>query len=357
MRSFLFEGAPEVIVASWIAVATLLISFLMLVLILLLRWRALRLERRDQAAKEHWALVFSRVLDGAEDLPLQPLAHGEVHGFIDAWNEVQEPLSEEESRRLIPVGQKVEMVPPTRRMLNGTGYHDRARAIIALGYLRDPATFDVLAPYLSDSSPLVSLCAARSLSQIDPPRAMAMFIPKIVERDDWVPTNVARILAENQDGSAAQELSKALPRVGVSDIGVRLVSFLADIDPKQAAGSIRQFLCSDVDDRIISACLRIVSDPEDRMLIRGFLNSPRWHVRMHAASALGRLAKHGDGPYLEPLLSDTVWWVRYRVAQAMLQLPDVGELGLREIRERQSDIYAREIIDQVLSEQHMKEAA
>lgn len=355
MKGFLFDGTPEVAIASWIAMATLLIASLMLVSIVLLRIRALRLERRDARAKREWMSVFQHVLSGGE-VPLQPLGHAELHGFIDAWNEVHEPLPEAVSRRLIPLGREVQLVAATRPLLHGKGYHDRTRAIIALGYMREERLFDGLSEFLSDRSPIVSLCAARALAQIDPPRAMAIFIPKIVERQDWSPANVARILVENHDGSAVRELSQVLPRVNV-DIGVRLIRFLADIDPARAAETVREFLHANVDDRIISACLRIVSDPEDRNLVIGFLDSPRWHVRMHAAAALGRMGHSGDRQKLEPLLADPVWWVRYRAAQALLRLPDVGESGLQSIREGQPDSYGRDIIDQVLSEQSMRSAA
>ena len=108
-----------------------------------------------------------------------------------------------------------------------------------------------------------------------------------MERDDWMPGNVASVLARNEDGSAVRELDNALLRANKSNM-VKLVRFLADIDPEHAAGVIRQLLDSPIDDHAISVCLQLVNDKQDRERVAGFLGAARWHVRMHAASALGR---------------------------------------------------------------------
>jgi HEAT repeat protein len=286
---------------------------------------------------------------------VRPLARDEVVGFVEAWNATHDSLSREDSLRLLPLGRRVGLVDAARGMLRGN-YHDCAMAIIALGHQRDLGVFGELVPFLNDRSPIVSLCAAHALGQVDPPRAMAMFVPMILERDDWMPGNVARILTRNEDGSAARELDNTLLRANTSSM-VKLVRFLADIDPERAAVVIRQLLDSSIDDHAISVCLQLVSDKQDRERVAGFLNASRWHVRMHAASALGRIGEAADGQRLEPMLTDKVWWVRYRTAQALLALPGMGAAALRQVQQRQSDVYGRDIIDQVLSEHAMGVAA
>ncbi|MGV8959839.1 MAG: HEAT repeat domain-containing protein [Stenotrophomonas sp.] len=350
---YLYNGALEVRIALWVAIATLVMVALLLASILLLRVYTLRRERRDAQAKQYWAGLFQRVLDG-EQVQVRRVRHAEIFGFVEAWNATHEPLAEADSRRLIAVGESAGLVETSKKMLGG-GYHARAMAIVALGYLRDRNLFELLSPWLTDRSPVVSLCAARALSQIDPPRAMAMFVPAILERDDWVEGSVAQILAENRDGSALRELAAVLPRVEGA-MAVKLVGFLADIDPAKASALIRRLLDGNVDDRVLSACLRVVNDPQDLERVRHLLKAERWHVRMNAATALGRFGEHTDVPQLEPLLTDAVWWVRYRAAQALRALPGIGDIGLQGIRARQSDSYSRDIIDQVLSEQGMRSA-
>lgn len=344
------DEATLLIVAYWVAVLTLVLAFSLLAVVVFLRARSRRRELRDRRARLHWLQVMQRVTAG-EDLQLRRLGQGEVAGFIETWNATHEALSRAESARLLPLGQRVGLADAARPMLKGN-YHDRAMAIIALGHLREQSMFDELVPFLNDRSPIVSLCAAHALGQVDPPQAMAMFVPMILERDDWMPGNVARILARNEDGSAARELDSAMLHATTSTMA-KLVRFLAEIDPERAAGVIRQLLDSSIDDHAISVCLQLVNDRQDRERVAGFLDAPRWHVRMHAASALGRLGEAADVERLEPMLADKVWWVRYRAAQALLALPGMGAAALRQLQQRQGDAYGRDIIDQVLSEHDM----
>ncbi len=348
----LAKGSTVVMIAGWVAVLTLLLACVLLTLIVILRMRAQRREQRDLQAREHWTRVLQQALLGPVEV--QRLQPGEVQGFVDAWNALHESLPEEAARRLVPVGQRVGLEEVSPRLLRGS-YHDRAMTIIALGHLRDRRLFDRLSPFLTDRSPIVSLCAARALAQVDPPRAMAMFVPLVAEREDWVPGNVARILAENKDGSAARELGNALLRAN-ADTTVKLVRFMADIDPQRASGVLRQLLDGHVDDHIISVCLQLVNDRHERERVIGFLAASRWHVRMHAAVALGRIGEAADAARLEPLLADSVWWVRYRAAQALMALSGNGVEAMRKVQQRQGDAFGRDIIDQVLSEHGLRGA-
>jgi HEAT repeat protein len=350
----LANEATLLTVAYWVAVLTLLLAFGLLTVIVLLRAHSRRRLLRDKRAQRHWLQVMQHVL-GGQELWVRPLRRDEVTGFIEAWNAIHESLPPADSAPLLSLAASVGLAQAARRMLRGH-YHDRAMAIIALGHLRDRGAFDQLVPFLNDRSPIVSLCAAYALGQMDPPHAMAMFVPMILKREDWMPGNVARILASNEDGSAARELDNALLRANAGTM-LKLVRFLADIDAQRAAGVIRQLLDTSTDDHAISVCLQLVSDKQDRERVAGFLDAPRWHVRMHAASALGRIGEAADSQRLEPMLADKVWWVRYRAAQALLALPGMGAAALRQVQQRQHDAYGRDIIDQVLAEHDMGVAA
>lgn len=348
------DGASLLTAAYWVAGLTLLLAVGLLAVIIGLRAHAQRRERRNRRVLERWQQVMQGVLAG-EEVPVRPLRRDEAAGFIEAWNATHESLPDADAARLLPLGHRVGLMDAARHMLPRS-YHDRAMAIVALGHLRDPGVFDELVPFLNDRSPIVSLCAAHALGKVDPPQAMARFVPMIMERDDWMPGNVASVLARNEDGSAVRELDNALLRANKSNM-VKLVRFLADIDPAHAAGVIRKLLDSPIDDHAISVCLQLVSDRQDRERVAGFLGAERWHVRMHAASALGRIGEASDRERLEPLLADPVWWVRYRAAQALHMLPGVGTAALRQIQQRQDDAFARDIIDQVLSEHELGIAA
>jgi HEAT repeat protein len=96
-----------------------------------------------------------------------------------------------------------------------------------------------------------------------------------------------------------------------------------------------------------------MTDPADLDLIRSLLTHERWHVRMHAAAAIGRMGQPGDEQRLLPLLGDSQWWVRYRAAQAISRLPNMGGEALHLLREQQTDRFACDVLDQVLAERNM----
>jgi hypothetical protein len=351
---WILGATPEVVFAFWLAVGVIILTLVMLLTILIMRWVVARRERRHARVAGHWRKALAQV-PPVEGKTLPALPAGDLPGFLEAWNEAHEEASVEARPHMRRIAEQIGMRRHALAAL-GEGFHERATAIVGLGHLRDASTFDAVLPFMGDKSSIVSLCAARAISQIDRARAMSMFIPQILERDDWRQGSVARILKEVGNGLAAQELSSAVLRAN-QDMAPRMVRFLADVSPEHAAPVIRQILTSSVDDHLRSTCLQVMTDRNDIDLVRGLLNHPRWHVRMQAASALGRLGDASDRSRLVELLIDPQWWVRYRAAQALSSLPSVGHAEMRAIAQQQADPYARDIIDHVLAEEDMRVAA
>lgn len=350
----ILSGTPEVVFAFWLAVAVIALTLIILTTILIMRLVVLRRERRHARVAGYWRAVLNQT-PPVQPATLSALAASDLSGFLEAWNEAHDERPPEARPHMRRIAEHIGMRRHALAAL-GKGFHQRATAIVGLGHLRDGSTFDAIRPFMSDKSSIVSLCAARALSQIDRTRAMSMFIPQILEREDWRQGSVARILKEAGNGLAAQELSSAVLRAN-QDMAPRLVRFLADVSPEHAAPIIRQILTSSVDDHLTSTCLQVLSDRNDVDLVRGLLTHPRWHVRMQAASALGRLGEASDSNYLMGMLIDPQWWVRYRAAQALAALPSIDTEELRAIGQQQSDPYAKDIIDHVLAEEELRKAA
>jgi HEAT repeat protein len=76
-------------------------------------------------------------------------------------------------------------------------------------------------------------------------------------------------------------------------------------------------------------------------------------VRLHAAQALGRLGTREDEWHLRRALADSQWWVRYRAAQALGNLPFMDVDRLRRITEDVEDRYGRDILRQVIAEKEL----
>ena len=348
---FLSGADAKLVFAFWLGIVVLCVSVVMLLVIIAMRQAMLRRQRRHEEAAAEWGRVLSGVLQDAA-APVPSLQHGDVSGFIEAWNYLHATLPAAGAPALRRAATAAGAEAKLRRHLDRGGFHDRVVAITAIGHLRDHGDFDRVARFLHAPSAIVSLSAARALMQIDAKRAMALFVPQIVERSDWSPSGVVEILREAGPDAISKELGEVALQAN-AEAAPRLVRFLADISPAEAAPVIRGILQTSQDEHLISTCLQVLEDPGDLQLVRGLLDRERWHVRMHAATALGRLGAKDDEWLLLPLLSDAQWWVRYRAAQALVRLFRLHSQDPGPLREGLADPYARDILDQVLAEQRL----
>ncbi len=345
----IFSGAaPLVEFAFWLGVAVAAMALVMLVATLAMRRIALRGERIYAAAVALWKpIVVAESGGAASDLPT--LSARDRSGFIRVWNDVHESLRGGTTENLARIAREVGLEQHLYRSLLSASFHDRVMAVVALGHVRSPASFVHVAQYLDDKSPIMSLCAARALMQIDPVRAAPQLAARIVARSDWSQGSIAAILQEGDRARLSGLLTEAT-RTAVGEAASRLLRLLAGVSPESAAPIIREWLRSSPDERLVSTCLQVMSHQADLDCVRPLLVHPRWHLRMQAAATLGRLGMPGDEQRLIGMLSDSQWWVRYRAAGGLLQLSFVGAVRLRQIQRTQSDAYARDIITHVLAE-------
>ncbi|HEU0306134.1 MAG TPA: HEAT repeat domain-containing protein [Lysobacter sp.] len=348
---FLTSANPRVVFAFWLGVVVIAMALLMLVVIIVMRQLVMRRERNRIRAATHWHQIL---VDSAQGLNTSPpsLPRNDLPGFVDAWNHVHQTLGNHDDTGLQRVAREIGLERHLYLAIDHGNFHNRVMSIIALGYLKSRTHFDKLARYLDDRSTIISLSAARALMHIDPARAVTMLVPHIVQRGDWPQGGVAQILHDASPALVSKELSEVTLRAN-ADVAPRLIRFLADVSPTAAAPVIRSILASPPDDHLVSTCLQVMTDPADLDLIRSLLTHERWHVRMHAAAALGRMGEASDEKRLLPLLKDSQWWVRYRAAQAISRLPGMDEEGMQRVRAKQIDRFACDVVDQVMAERNM----
>jgi hypothetical protein len=350
------RAAPIVEFAFWLGVAVVAMTVIMLTATLIMRRVALRRERIYVAAVALWKPVLVAEPGGtATGAAIPRLTDRELPGFVRAWNDVHESLHGGSTEHLAKIARDVRLDEQLYRSLHSVAFHDRVMAVIALGHVRSPASFGPIAQYLDDKSPIMSLCAARALLQVDPGRAGPLLVPKIVERSDWSQGSIAAIFEERGGDIVAGPLTEATVKAR-GEAAYRLIRLLAGVSPAAAAPIIRDWLRSSADDHLISTCLQVMSNQSDLDCVRPLLAHPRWHIRMLAATTVGRLGMPGDAQGLIGMLSDAQWWVRYRAAGGLLKLSGVGSERLRQIQRTQSDPYARDIITHVLAELALGEA-
>jgi len=334
--------------ALWLGVAVMVMTALMLSVTLVMRRSALRLARIHERAVARWRPLVLALPDGASTA-MPALSDEEVPGFIRVWNEAHEPLRGASTANLARIAGEVGLESRLYPFLHSSSFHDRVVAVVALGHTRSSSGFTLVAGFLDDRSPIMSLCAARALMQIDPQRGVLQLVPRIVQRADWSLGSIAAILQECAEADVAAPLRDATLRADAAT-RPRLLRFLAGVSPAAAAPIIRAELSATDDEEMISACLQVITNQADLDCVRPLLAQPRWHLRMQAAVTLGRLGVPGDEQRLIELLTDRQWWVRYRAARALVSLGFVGNERMRTIQAAQSDAFARDIIEHVLAE-------
>ena len=339
---------PKIVFAFWLGVTVTIMTLVMLAVLIVMRQVVLRRERIHADAVALWRTIMVATPEGVTARAPRLMGR-DVSGFIEVWNDVHEPLHGRTSENLSRVAREVGLELHLYRFLAKGGFHDRLVAIVALGHIKSSESFHQVAKFIDDKSPIMSLCAARSLMQIDSAQAVSKFVPQIVQRSDWSQGSIATILQEAGDASVSKELTEATLQANV-EIAPRLIRFLAGVSPDAAAPIIRKTLTSSANERLVSTCLQVMSNPDDLDCVRPLLTHPRWHVRMQAAVTLGRIGTPGDEQRLIAMLSDGQWWVRYRAAQALMKLSFFHEQEMRRMQQSHTDGYARDIISHVLAE-------
>lgn len=343
----------QIAFAIWVGLAVTVASVLLLVAVLLLRQIAQRRERNHLRAATFWHGVLVEAMQGATpSVPALPAR--DMTGFVEAWNELHDAPGGADSPGMLAVAEQVGLAPKLERLVQHGRFHDRVMAIIAIGYLRSTSSFDQLAKLIDDASPIESISAARALMRIDAHRAVQQVVPQIVSRQDWVDGGIAQMLNEAGPDAVKDELGAAALRAN-DEVASRLVRFLAGVSPEAAAPVIARILAEPHDEHLVSTCLQVLADAHDLDKARPLLTHDRWHVRMHAAAAIGRLGGAADAEALLPLLADPQWWVRYRTAQALQHLLPGGEDRLAQVRDAQEDRFARDILTQVMAERALGE--
>ena len=200
----------------------------------------------------------------------------------------------------------------------------RLLAIVTLGHLQERSIWNELARALQSENAFLSLVAAKALLNIDAQAAIPLLIPVISRRKDWSPLKVVAMFEAVGADIAAETIAKAASQAP-PEIGARLIRHLAATQSPQGLPPLRALLQKGPpSDDILSACLFLFgecSDPRDVTTVRAHISHPTWYVRLQAASALGKMGVEEDEPLLIGLLDDSHWWVRYRAAEALSNLP------------------------------------
>lgn len=332
-----------------------LLTLLIILWIAFLRIR-MRLKQQHQARfQEIWLPVFTTTAlsphnrDKHGSLPA--LAARDFFLFMNYWLGFQEGISGHAAIRLNGLARQLGMAEYARKLLHGRALRRRLPAVVFLGNLRDRASWAELEKYLFHENSLLSILAARALLNIDQNRALPLVFAELIRRDDWPETRVAlRLRSVLTAKSVTHFLFEAL-RDSSDSAAIKLLPYVEHMYNEEKNRILRILLERSTSDRLTSRVLKRIECDHERDLVLSHLNHARWHIRMQAVAALGRIGGRQDIPFLLERLSDKEWWVRYRAAQALIKMPGMSRQRLQEIQIGLEDSFARNMLEQTLTEE------
>jgi len=344
-----------------VAVLQFALTLLLLVGVLMMRVALLLRERRRKKFLAVWRPILVSAVDTAtSDLPR--LARRDLPEFLLLWNHLHESLLDESKDHLNQIGNALSIEHAALRLLRRGNLRERLLAIVTLGQLRERAAWDQLLTIAQREGALLSVAAARALVMIEPKKAVPELIPLLMTRADWPASRVANMLQIAgadviSDQIADAALKSALAERNANGDGkpasndpARMIRYLELAYNVSAMPVARTIIELSRDPEVLAACLRLFHSAEDLPVVRECLSHKDSRVRVQAAAALGRLGKDDDEERLVSLLCDREWWVRYRAAQALSRLPHMRKPKLKAIQAAQSNLFARDILTQVMAE-------
>lgn len=349
-------GAETVVtLAFWTGAAALALTGTFLLWILSLRlWSVLQNKLRQRALLRWRPVLMSSLYEQPDTLPR--LSRIDLPHVLELWNHLHDSLSGEARSNLDQMAGQARIPAAVSRMLRKKNFYARLLAVRTAGNLRLASACDLLRELLWSDSPALSLAAARALTQIDSARAVPLLMPCLTGRSDWHPGAVMEVFHLAGAGQLVNPLFKSIA-TAPADQAPQLIRYLAEIAPVEAALLVSRILASSSDEEnLLIVCLDLLNDSEELETVRALAHHTNWHVRVHAAKALGRFGTLDDLALLTDMLLDSQWWVRYRAAQSLSLLPGLNSGELLHIKDIQTDRDARDMLHQVMAERELQPA-
>jgi hypothetical protein len=339
---------PLAAFALWSAGAATVLSAAIALLIAVLRARFARRARRESRFLDRWRPLLLESVD-AVPAHIPTVKRPDWFAFLALWNHYQESLRGGGRHRLKAVAIRLRMDVAARRLLKEGSVGERLMAVVTLGHLGDHDSWNELEYLCAGEHPTLSLAAARSLLLIDAGRAMNVLVHEFTARVDWPLARLQSMLAEAGPAAVTPALVAAIDRTAAPRMP-RLLALMDRAHGQDVTPRIRALIEHGSDDEVLVACLKSSHLPRSRELIADLTRHPSWEVRTQAARAFGLVAQPGDEKLLLGLLSDGVWWVRYRAALALTGLSFLSRGDLLRLRSTLADPFGRDMLSQVLAE-------
>lgn len=343
-------SADTLAIAYWVEA---FLAVLALATFLSIFWLRTRTERHKEQVK-HSQAKAQACLDKwlhNEPFAMSLKSRTDAREFLKIW--IHRASLVEGLQRLVLLrhGKAAGLQRPVTQLLTSGLVQDELLALKACTILQEPALVEPMLPLMNSGNNVVALFAAEAIAASSSHHALNTILPRLVEKTTWSEKKVVelyRTIIRNSPTNTRRMLDLVLLQ------GAKSQAFAAKFLSGQAfelrAPYLSELLRKTVDDKVVSACLDGLQEPLSADLASRYLNHPRWHVRVHAIQAIGRIGSAKDEPALIEKLSDKQWWVRYRAAQALVGLPGLSGSAVLEIYQTLDDRFSQDILKQAASE-------
>lgn len=343
---------PLTTIALWSIAAVLVTTVVLFAYTVALRFMTNAADRNRRRFLAEWRDVFASTLLGEgipDEQPLPVVHRRDSTELLEEWNRVRSVVDGKAVDNLITLAIRTGIPELAKALFHTRRIRARILAVQTIGHLRAKEFRDEIRELLTHDNTAISITAAKALVDIDPAFGINVVVPMINQRRDWPKNRVSVILRHAGSACISEPMYRAIR--SADDAGQSyLLQFARLIESEALDALVDELIRNTRDPRVLIASLKLVSGFKGVPRIASLTQHEAWYVRMQAATVLGRVGQEEHLSLLESLLDDQEWWVRYRAGQAISALPFLGPNQLRALRDRQTDPFAVDILQQCFAE-------
>lgn len=351
-QEFVFSAESLFPLAKYFSVILFTLTVLLLIQVIILRFNHRRQSKLRSRFIDVWRpLLVSLIYEQSLNPP--KLKPHELEWLLVEWNSLLEKLSGDAAIRMRELFDTLGIHREIDRMLYANSYSKLLLVVVFVGHVGYQPAWNRLKIHLDHPSPIISILAARSMMKIDARRSNKVFLEYAATRKDWPTDRFIDLFKRNRETHTATAIAVAIRKAHMArqvDYLTRLIPLLTFVERKEASAIKEMIFYNPLDDKVVSELLKLVDSPLETRFVYQYCWSDRWHVRMHALAAFGRIATDKHYEVFYEALSDPQWWVRYRAVEGFIDSRIITLADLKKIGKEHSDRYARDMITHVLAE-------
>ena len=340
------------IIAIWSIIGVLVTTVVLFVYTIGLRVATLVGDKRRAEFVGRWRSVFATAMlseDDAHNCAVPKIGRNDNADLLEEWNRTRSIVDGTAVDNLIILARRVAIPATAVKLLHKHRVRAQILATQTIGHLRDQEQRDEIRSLVDHENTALSITAVVALVEIDPDFAVSIVVPMIEKRRDWPKNRVSIMLRMAGSERISEPMYRAIR--SADDVNkTYLMQFARLMDAEVLDALVEDLIRTSENPGVLNAALKLVSGYGGVPRIAALTQHAAWFVRMQSAKVLGRIGQEEHLSLLESLLDDVEWWVRYRAAQAITSLPFLGPNQLRQIRDRQTDRFASDILEQSFAE-------